>query len=110
MKIFIKILINAIAVFISARILPHVSVPDLYTAILVAIILGAINTFIKPILTILTLPLTILTFGLFSIILNAIIIMFASSLIKEFIVDGFIWAILFSIVLSIVGSILNFFF
>jgi putative membrane protein len=94
------------AVFISAYILPGVKVDGLLTAIVVAIILGAINMFIRPILLLLTFPLTILSFGLFTFIINALLVLLVSSLVPGFKVSGFLWALIFSLVLSIVSSFL----
>jgi putative membrane protein len=96
--------ISGVAVFISAYVLPGVHVTDFVTALIVALVLGVINVIVKPILFVLTLPITLLTLGLFTFILNALMIMLADAFVKGFTVDGFIWALLFSLVLSIVNS------
>lgn len=107
MGIIIRLLINALAVYITSQILPGISINNFFTAITVAVILGIINTVIKPILIILTLPLNILTLGLFTFIINGFIIFLTSSLVPGFNVANFWWAILFSLVISIVSWFLQ---
>jgi putative membrane protein len=104
---FIRVLISSIAVLITAYLLPHVDVVSWQAAIMVAILLSFLNTFIKPILVILTLPVTIFSLGLFLLVINAGIIIMADYLLDEFKVDGFFWALLFSLILSIVNSVLE---
>lgn len=101
------LLVNTLAVLISAYILPGVHVDSLGTALVLSIILGILNTFLRPILVILTLPITVLSLGLFIFVINAFIIILAAKLVPGFKVDGFWWALLFSLVLSLVGSFLN---
>lgn len=101
-----RILLSALAVVILAKILPHVSVDTYFTAIIVAIVLSLLNFLVKPILIILTLPVTIVTFGLFLLVINAIIILLADKLIDGFMVDGLWWALLFSLLLSLLQSLL----
>lgn len=105
--LFINLIVSALAVIISAYILPGVKVDGFLTAIVVAVVLGAINMFIKPILLLLTLPLNILTLGLFTFVINAFLILLVSSLVPGFKVSGFLWALIFSLVLSIVSAFLN---
>jgi putative membrane protein len=107
MNILISILINALAVFITAYILPGVTVDSFWTAIIVAVVLGVVNTIVKPILTILTFPITIMTLGLFMFVLNALMILLVDAIIDGFTVDNFIWALLFSLILSVVSSLLR---
>lgn len=107
MNFLIKILVTSLAVLFSAYLLPGVSVDNYTTAILVAIVIALLNTFLKPILILLTIPVTMLTLGLFLLVINAFIILFASELVNGFRVDGFWWALLFSIILSVVTSLLN---
>lgn len=109
MTLIINILLTALAVVVSAYLIPGVKVNSFLTAVVVAILLGIINVFVKPILVILTLPVTILTLGLFLIVINALIILLVSGLVPGFKVNGFWWAVLYSIVLSIVSSILYYF-
>jgi putative membrane protein len=77
------------------------------SAILVAVVLAFLNTVVKPILTILTIPITVVTLGFFLLVINALIIIFAGKLVPGFQVDGFFWALVFSLVLSLCTSILN---
>ncbi len=105
MKLILRILLSALAVVILSKILPHVSVDTYFTAIVVAIVLSLLNFIVKPILIILTLPVTIVTFGLFLLIINAIIILLADNLIGGFNVDGIWWALLFSLLLSFLQSL-----
>lgn len=107
MQILISILISSIAVVISAYILPGVHVADFFTAIVVAIVLGVINAVLKPILIVLTLPVNILTLGLFTFVINGLLVLLVGAVVPGFKVDGLLWAILFSIILSLVGGFLN---
>lgn len=100
MRFIIKILISGLAVLLGAYLLPGVHVSNFSIALLVAFVLAFLNTLVKPVLVILTIPITILTLGLFLLVINAIIILFADGLISGFVVDGFWWALLFSLVLS----------
>jgi putative membrane protein len=107
MNILFRWVISAVAVIITAYILPGVTVSGFLSALVVAVILGLLNVFIRPILLILTLPINILTLGLFTFVINAVIILLASGLSPGFHVDSFLWALLFSIVLSLVNAILD---
>ena len=78
------------------------------SALLVAVVLAFLNAIVKPVLTILTIPITIVTLGLFLLVINAVIILFAERLVEGFRVDGFLTALIFSVVLSITTGILNF--
>lgn len=106
MNLLLRILLSAIAVIILAYILPGVGVDSYVTAIIVAIVLSLLNLIVKPILIILTLPVTILTLGLFLLIINALIILLASNIVSGFQIDGIWWALLFSLLLSFLQSIL----
>lgn len=90
-----------------AHIVPHIHIDDYVSALLVAIVLAFLNSVVKPILTILTIPITLFTLGFFLLVINALIIIFAGKLVPGFHVDGFIWALLFSLVLSLCTGILN---
>ena len=105
MKLLLRILLTALAVVVLAKILPGVGVDSYWTAILVAVVLSLLNFIVKPILVILTLPVTILTLGLFLLIINALIILLADYLVSGFSVQGIWWALLFSLLLSILQSI-----
>lgn len=107
MRIIVNLLVNALAVFITASILPGVEIDNFFTAITVAVVLGIINTLIKPVLIILTLPLNILTLGLFTFVINALLILLTSAIVPGFTVSGFGWALLFSLVISLVSWFLQ---
>lgn len=107
MNLIVKILVNGIAVFVTAYVLPGIHVESFITAVVVGIVLGIINAFIKPILVILTLPITIVTLGLFYFVLNALLILLVGQIVPGFSVASFWWALLFSLVISIVSWFLN---
>ncbi len=107
MGFLINLIVTTLAVVISSYLIPSVRVDSLTTALVVATVLGLLNAFVKPVLTILTLPITILTLGLFAFIINALLILLVSSLVPGFQVDGFWSALLFSLVLSIISSLLG---
>lgn len=105
MKMILRILLSALAVVVLANILPGVGVDTFLTAIIVAVVLSLLNFIVKPILVVLTLPVTILTLGLFLLIINAVIILLADQLIGGFQVTNIWWALLFSLLLSVLQSI-----
>ncbi|MGI9552329.1 MAG: phage holin family protein [Aurantibacter sp.] len=105
MKLILRILLSAIAVVILAKILPGVGVDSYLTAIIVAVVLSLLNFIVKPILVILTLPVTIITLGLFLLIINASIILLADYFVDGFSVSNIWWALIFSLLLSILQSI-----
>ena len=107
MKTIIKLLITALVAYLLPRILSGVQVADFTSAIIFAIVLGLLNLIVKPILQLFSLPITIITLGLFSLVINAIIILLAAHFTKGINVDGFWWAFIFSIALSIITSILE---
>lgn len=103
MNILIRWLLSALAITITTYLLPGVSISGFFPALVTAIVIGLINTFIKPIFIIFTLPLNILTLGLFTLVINALLIMLASAIVPGFVVANFGWALLFSIVLFFVN-------
>lgn len=107
MRLIFRLFINALAVFIAAYVLPGVAVDAPLTALIVAVALGVVNTFLKPILVILTLPITFVTLGLFLLVINGGLVLLVDRLVAGFVVDGFLWALLFSLVVSLIGSFLN---
>jgi len=107
MNIILKWVISALAVFFAATLIPGISLSGVWAAIWVALLLGLINVTIKPILIVLTLPINILTLGLFTFVINALMILLVSSVVKGFEVSGFWTAMLFGIVLSVISYILN---
>jgi len=107
MNLILRLLLNAVAVFALANILTGVSVDGYVSAIIVALVLSILNLFVKPLLVILTLPVTIITLGLFLLVINGLIILLADKFIDGFSVANIWWAILFSILLSILQSLLQ---
>ncbi|HMC97423.1 MAG TPA: phage holin family protein [Flavobacteriales bacterium] len=113
MNLLIRLIISTIAVLVTDLLLSGVSIGDMgttngfLTALLVAAVLGLLNTIVKPLLVILTLPITFLTLGLFLLVINAGLVLLADKLIGGFTVDSFWWALGFSLVLSMVQGSLN---
>ncbi len=106
MKSIVKVLLTALVVVLLSNVLSGVSVDGYWSAIIVALVLGLLRLLVKPLLIILTLPITILTLGLFLFVINAIIVILADYLIDGFAVASFGWAIIFSILLALLQAIL----
>ncbi len=106
MRFLMRIIVTSVIAFGLSYLLGGISMDSFWTAIVVAIVLALLNAIVKPILILLTLPITLFTFGLFLFVINAVIILIASSLIEGFQVNGFWSALLFSLLLSILSSIL----
>jgi len=102
-----KLIITSLAALIVAYILPGVVIENVLSAIALALVLSILNIFVKPLLVLLTLPITIFTLGLFLLVINALIILLAAEIVPGFHINGFWWAILFSIILSLVVSLLE---
>ncbi len=102
----LRLLLSAVAVVVLSKVLPNVSVDTYATALIVAVALSILNFLVKPILTVLILPITLITFGLFLLVINAVIILIADYFIDGFAVDGLLWALLFSLLLSFLQSVL----
>lgn len=108
MGLLIRILISAVAVYLAARFVPGISISGgIGTALIVAIVLGLLNAFLKPILVLLTIPITIITLGLFYLVINVLMVYLTANLVSGFAVNGFIAALLFSIVVSIVTWVID---
>jgi putative membrane protein len=108
MKFLLKWLISAAAIIITAYLLSAgVDVTNFGSALVLALVLGIINTLIRPIILLLTLPINIATLGLFTFIINALLIILADKIVPGFTVDNFWWALLFSLILSIINSVLQ---
>jgi putative membrane protein len=107
MKIFIHWFLSALAIGIAAYIIPGITIAGVVPALVLAIVLAIINTFIKPVLKVLTLPLSIMTLGLFSLVLNTLLIMLAAAIVPGVAVSGFLAAFLFGIVLALVSATLK---
>jgi putative membrane protein len=107
MKLLIHFLVNLAAVAIAAALLSGVAIHGFESAVLVTVVLGVINTIIKPVLNILAMPINLLTLGLFSLIVNGVLVLVVAHLVPGFVVVNFLWAIIFSLVLSIVSFVLH---
>jgi len=105
MNLLLRIIVTALLVLLISNFLPGVIVEGFATSLIVAIVLGLLNLFVKPVLVIFTLPVTILTLGLFLLVINAIIILICSELVSGFRVDNFWIALLFSVILSVFQSV-----
>ena len=107
MHLIISILINTIAVLVTGYILPGIHISSFWTAIAVAIVLGIVNAILRPIIFILTLPINILTLGLFSFVIMGLLVYLVSAIVPGFKVDNFWWAILFAIIVALINWFLN---
>lgn len=105
--IIVQLLLTALAVYLASLITPGVSVNSYWSAILVAVVLTLLNVFVKPIMQLISIPVTLLTLGLFLFVINAVIILIASYLIGSFHVSGFWAALLFSIIFSLISWLLE---
>ena len=107
MNFLIRVLVVAAVSFGLAHLLGGVHVTDFWTAFVFAIVLALLNMFVRPILILVTLPVTFITLGVFLFIINTLIILLASKFVNGFTIDGFWWALLFSIILSIITSAID---
>ena len=89
MHLLLRWLINALAVLLAAYVIPGIAVSGFYAALIVALVLGILNALVRPLLILLTLPINILTLGLFTFVINALLLWFVGSVVKGFTVDGF---------------------
>ncbi len=103
MKALVNLVLSTIAVVVAAYIIPGVTIEGFFTALVVAVVLGLANALIRPILTILTLPLNIITLGLFSFVITALLVMLTGAIVPGFAVAGFVTALLFGVVLTLVN-------
>lgn len=107
MGFILKLLFTAIAAAITAFVLPGVRLDGAVSALLLALVLAFLNAIVRPILVLLTIPVTIFTLGLFLLVINAFIILLADYLLDGFQVNGFIWALIFSLILSVVTGVID---
>ena len=107
MGIIFNILATAAAALIAAYILPGVTIADVKTALLVSLVLALLNTFVKPILVLLTIPVTLITLGLFLLVINILIIKWTAEIVEGFTVETWFAALLFSLVVSLVNSVFS---
>jgi putative membrane protein len=105
-NIFVNLIVNTLSIFAVSYLLPGVQVDSFITAIFVAVLLALLNATLRPILILFTLPITLFTFGFFLLVINAIMIFLVANWITGFEVSGFWWAVLFSILISIVNGVL----
>ncbi len=105
MNLIVRFLLSGVAVMLTAYLLPGVHVQDYWAALLVAVLISLSNVIIKPILVILTIPITFVTLGLFLLVINAIIILIVDYFVDTFSVDGFWWALAFGLILSVFNSL-----
>jgi putative membrane protein len=107
MGIVIKLILNSLAVYATAYLLPGIQLRNFLTALVVAIVLGLVNAIIRPILVLLTLPINILTLGLFTLVINGLLVLLVSALVPDFEVRSFGWAVAFAVVLWLISWFLN---
>jgi putative membrane protein len=107
LKFVSKTILTSVAILVAAYLLKGVEVDNTITAILVAVALGFLNSFVRPILIVLTIPITMVTLGLFLILINVLIVYWVTKLVPGFKVESFGWAVLFSLIVSVVSSILE---
>lgn len=107
MNFIIRLLITAAVAYGLSTVLSGVQISDFTTALIFAVVLAVLNAIVKPILTILTLPITLVTLGLWLFVLNGIIILIADKFIDGIKIDGILWALVFSLLLSILSGILS---
>jgi len=105
MTILLRVLWNALGLLVIAEFIKGIQVDSFYTAVIAAIILGLFNAVLKPILVLLTLPITLLTLGLFSLVINAALFLFAASFVEGFAVTNFWYALLGSLLMSIISTV-----
>jgi putative membrane protein len=106
MKIIIRLILSTIAVLVADQVLSGVSADTWQTGLIVAVVLGLLNTFVRPLIILLTLPVTLVTLGLFILVINAGMVLLAAHFVHGFIVQGFWWALAFSVVQWAVQSFL----
>ena len=106
--IIIQILILTFAIILTSYLLPGITIKSFWTALLVALVLAFLNAFVKPVMVFLTIPFTLWSFGLFLLVINALIILLAGALVRGFEVRGFWWALFFSIILSLIQYLLEY--
>jgi putative membrane protein len=108
MRFIVRMLITAAVAYGLSMILdPHVRITSYGTAILFVLVLAILNAIVKPVLIILTLPITVLTLGIFLLVINVLMILLAGKIVSGFYVEGFFWAFIFGLLLSLLSSFLN---
>ena len=111
MNFFTRLFLSTLAVITATYLLPGITITGdslevFITSFIVAVIISLLNATVKPLLIILTIPITVVTFGLFLIVINAVIILIADGIVHGFVVDGFWWALIFSLLMWLINSLL----
>jgi putative membrane protein len=107
MDILINLLVSGLSVFLADYLLAGIKVSSFIQAIMVGIILGIVNTIIRPIILFFTLPLNLVTFGLFTFVVNALMVLLVAKVVPDFYVANFWWALAFSVVVSLISTFLS---
>ena len=107
MNLVVRFLLSGVAVMLTAYLLPGVHVQDYWAALLVALLISVSNAVVRPVLVLFTIHITILTLGLFLLVINALIILMVDYFVQGFNVDGFWWALAFSLILSVFNSLFS---
>src|SRR3989338_8830923 len=103
----VKWLINALAIFLVGNFLPGIHVPDYMTALWAALVLSIVNAVIRPILLLVTLPINVITLGLFTFVVNGLMFWFATRFVSGFVIDGFLPAVLGALIVSVIATVLD---
>lgn len=107
MRIITNWILFSIAIYITAYLLPGIQLTDFVTALIAAVVLGLINAIVRPLILLLTLPVNFLTLGLFTFVINALMVLLAAEFVDGLAVQGFWWALLFSLVLAVINGLLQ---
>lgn len=107
MGLILGLIVNVLALLVVSYIIPGFQIADLQTAVIAAVVIGVINTFIKPVVQLVALPISLLTLGIFAFVINVLLLMLAAQLVPGFAIDGFLTAVLASIVLALVSAFLH---
>ncbi|HEX6914919.1 MAG TPA: phage holin family protein [Chitinophagaceae bacterium] len=106
-RFFIRTVTTSLAVLVAAWLLPGVEINNTLTALIVALALGLLNTFVKPLLVLLTIPITVLTLGLFLLVINVFIVLFVDELVSGFTINSWLTALFFSLIVSFTASLIE---
>jgi putative membrane protein len=107
MSLLIRWAVNAAAIMATAWLLPQVDVADWKAALIAGLLLGFLNTFVRPVFKLLALPLTVITLGLFTLVINGVVLQILDWLMNGLTIDGFLWSIIAAIIISIITTIVN---
>lgn len=107
MKLLLRWLINSAAIVLAAYLLPKVDVTSWQAALIAGVLLGLLNTFVRPVFRLLALPINVLTMGLFTLVINAAVLMILDWLMEGLMISGFLWAVVGAIIISVFTSLVN---